>query len=855
MRLVNFRLSRVGILAALVLLVAGASPQARQPLVAKESGARSAPVNRYGASVRDGAGNPITYMREQIQAQALSGQETIHEAPAPPATPLVRDISGHAGTLWAYPFFLNGIGATDLLVANNRGRMEIYAGGGPPAFGSNYFWHALAYDPAANSYTPEFVSPTYGSPIIRIAIGDVAGDSRKEIVVALSNGGIMVYDLATKNRLLSFPTVDSLAAMTVANMDATGGDEIVVCTSSNLYVYASGVLSWSVPVAAGASDFAVGQMDSDPAVEIALTSGEIVDAGSHTIQWNKGSAFGRILECADIDGDSKDELIAAEAWYFVWAYDVDTQLPKWSSPVAADIGALHVTDIDGDATCEVLIGDGQWGDVYAIDSVSLKREWAIANPESGVTDIAVGDVDGDGTAEVVWGCGSGSTGPDVMCVGNWQSKTIKWQSVCLDGPFVGPEIGDLDGDGADEVVAASWESDSGYGSGRILVFDALTMRLRAMSGKIVTDDAWTGLHDLKLRDVDSDGRPEILIAADDVYDGVIEIYDFGADNSFKMQWTNTVRQTGSPFYAVEALDVDGDGQIEILAGGGRQHTGADGVFLYVYNYGTRAEEWRSFQLGAYWSNLGGIAVSNLDSDPAQEIVAMVKGGSAYVFDGTSHAPEGIIAGNFTTVEAVGNTLLFGDTGGYIDQYLWSDTAYTRTYHSHLGSASIDGMTVDSMNPFSLWVGSNGVLSGYVSDVLQVPTGNYGVPYGARYRQRRTAGRYSLNASLLPAPEFAPEPPVTPGVSNTLRWTRCYGADQYMVEVDTDPSMSSPDSTSGWISSCAHTFSFFGLAAHKQTYYYRVKARRLAPAVESAWSRVVFSMQDTPTAATGWALYE
>jgi len=38
----------------------------------------------------------------------------------------------------------------------------------------------------------------------------------------------------------------------------------------------------------------------------------------------------------------------------------------------------------------------------------------------------------------------------------------------LGGPFVGPEIGDLDGNGRDECRVSSSNSESGYGSGESL---------------------------------------------------------------------------------------------------------------------------------------------------------------------------------------------------------------------------------------------------------------------------------------------------------------------------------------------------------------------------------------------------
>ena len=112
-----------------------------------------------------------------------------------------------------------------------------------------------------------------------------------------------------------------------------------------------------------------------------------------------------------------------------------------------DVGAIHVTDIDGDSVQELLVGEGQWGDVIAFDTVTQQQEWFIANPEHGVTDVAVGDVYGDGDEEVLWGAGATSTGADRLYVADWQTSMIEWENIQLEGPFLGPAMGDLDGDG------------------------------------------------------------------------------------------------------------------------------------------------------------------------------------------------------------------------------------------------------------------------------------------------------------------------------------------------------------------------------------------------------------------------
>jgi hypothetical protein len=105
-------------------------------------------------------------------------------------------------------------------------------------------------------------------------------------------------------------------------------------------------------------------------------------------------------------------LIAAQAWSFVSAFDVE-EAPKWSLTTPQDIGAIRLANIDGDGTKELLVGDGQWGSVRAYDPLTLQLKGTVQNPEHGVTEIAVVDLDGDGKPELLWGAGARPAVPTI----------------------------------------------------------------------------------------------------------------------------------------------------------------------------------------------------------------------------------------------------------------------------------------------------------------------------------------------------------------------------------------------------------------------------------------------------------
>ncbi len=669
-RCVTTLLLAVGLVAAL------ASPaQAQRPI----------PTNICGDPVFDLDGAPVSYSREHLEACLQASA-----VDAVSAAGIVRASSGWDKVVWSFPATGHAIGRPGLVLASADGRKEIIVGAELVRMG---YWYVLEPNEEESGYHPVFASEVFAEPIQRIAVGDVFGDDRDEVVVALADGVVHLYDLRTKARLGFFATgVDNLKGMRLRDLDGDGHAELLITNPADLFVLrGDGKLQWTLP-GAGGDDLVIGQMDGDPSLEIAVTTGAVIDADSHAVQWTWADGFGVQVESADIDGDGLEELIAAERWYFVWSFDVDRQLPKWSIPMD-DIDAIWVGDVDADSRPELVVGEGQWGSILAFDTVTQTRKWEIRNPDHGVTQVAVGDPDSDGQLEVLWGAGATSSGPDRLFVADIASRTIEWQHVELDPPFIGPSFGDVDGDGAPELVVATFESESGYCSGRILVFDPTTLRLRATSPPVAENDAWTGIHDLILRNVDDDPALEIVVATDDPYDGLVEIYDFdGRDNGLSRAWTNATQPDGAPFYSVEIADVDLDGTLEVVAGGGREHTGADGVFLYVYDLATGEEDWHSFQLGEYWSAVTGVAVLAY-GDGHPDLVAMVDSGAIYVFDGVTREALQVLFGSFTSLEPghrAPRSFLAGDASGAVTRFEKQLDGYSGVESRSFGTSEVKG---------------------------------------------------------------------------------------------------------------------------------------------------------------------
>ena len=699
------------------LIVWQPSPQAATSSVGDDV-ERHTYRNQYGAIIQQGDGQRINYSRRELGAQAMTAASASPMAAAAPSPQAGQAALGSGGEAsWSYAALGSGIGYGNILVGRNGNTPEIYT-----SAGNGYYWVALTYNPATQDYDEPYVSPYFTAQIRCMRLANISGDATPEIIVSTDDGYFYIYDQASKRLINTLNTgITAVNCFEVADVDGDGANDLVICRIDHLYVYSgAGVLKWEVAGIGGYS-LIVGQMDQDSALEVATTDGHVVDCATHASQWAWSAGFGYHLGVADIDGDGMQELIVAEGWQYVWAYDVDRRLPKWSISTSQDIGGLLVTDIDNDGAIDVLVGQGQWGDLIDFNPVTQQERWRVHNPEHGVTNIGVGDVDGDGQNDLLWGAGASSSGPDHLYVADWRTNHIKWQNVDLVGPFLGPEIGDLDGDGRDEIVVLSSGSDAGYSGARILVFDAFSRRLRAVSAATGVG-GFSAARNLKLRDVNGDGRAEIIVAG-----GNIEIYSFSAANAFTRIWTPA---TSAGYY----MDAEA---ARITQGGGMKIVGVSNGSVYVYNFDTAAEEWHSL----YMRSAGGqLAVSDVNGDGVKELIAQNDNSDVYIFDGGSKILEAILFGPFTSMRVQdvdgAATILLGNGSGDLKMYRFANGDYNPVYSQKLSARRIDGFTLDAQA--RVWIAndgdynSSGVLTETTLDggVLATYSG-YGMSFGRR----------------------------------------------------------------------------------------------------------------------------
>lgn len=524
---------------------------------------------------------------------------------------------------WTWMVWGTGIGASGLSASPQGGTLELACGGGGTSFGRNRYWFLLRHDKATGGLDRHWVSPVYdsGREPSRLLAGPLFGTTGG-ILVGRADGVVEVWVQSTRTRVRSFQATSGMVqGLGFANLDGRAGYEIVVSDASSVGVFGlDGKLLWRLTGPGGA--LAVANMDQDKAFEIATGTGHVVDAATRTVQWRWSKGFGRVLEAADIDGDGRAELVGAPAWGWIWAYDVDTRLPKWS--IRAPTGgthAIHLDDVDRDGVVELIVGAAQWGSETCYDTRTTKQEWSIRNPEHGTTDVIAADLDGDGTKEIVWGAGHTSSGKDQIYVASWKQQKILWRSTHVDGPFSAPGYGDLDGDGKPELVTVSSRSDAGYNGPRIVVIDGTTYRQRAISPPLSRGSAPPRL---QLVDVDADPQLEIVTQA-----GSLAAWDYRAPGTFTKVWELSLGRESVTSFLV--ADLDGKAGLEVAVGTNQ--------FLYRFDFQSKRQLSKSFYLGGFVHD---VQAADPDQDGRIELIARSADGNLYVFDAATGQAEAIV---------------------------------------------------------------------------------------------------------------------------------------------------------------------------------------------------------------------
>jgi len=389
------------------------------------------------------------------------------------------------------------------------------------------------------------------------------------------------------------------------------------------------VQAWNWTTAGDVTDIAVGDLNKDGkddvvAIELTLdTLTAIPGEGPGDWQWQDTSIAGYAVAVGDINGDGWNEVIAGGGSaggmtrggtleqgfakfvfgdYMINAYDKDGTI-LWSYPVTGEVKDIEIGDVDGDGIDDIVACNNLAAShIYAIDGTGhdITGLWPIT-PPTPVVDLAIGQLDGQAGVDVA------AIGGDIACLYVYNSAgSLIWSDSDVGGRTV--EIGNVDGDGDNEVVAVDYDSESAYDGGLqkppggllgiidggyggwVLAFDGIGDGAgnSELLYSFYTEDG-TIISDIELGDLDGNPADVEVAAITEPVDNTLFAIDIAAEQEmwrYSIDWpaiyygeslaigdvdrdykNEVVAATSAPdhcVYAFDGIDRDGDGQGDLV---------------------------------------------------------------------------------------------------------------------------------------------------------------------------------------------------------------------------------------------------------------------------------------------------
>lgn len=308
-----------------------------------------------------------------------------------------------------------------------------------------------------------------------VALGDVTGDGRLDIVVATGEGRVAIVD----------------------------GDGNLVVES------AEPIAGWDTNNFGWGGGLALGDVDGDGHPEIGFGDQIFTTrdaAGDLVLTRYVGGAGGRSINRAtsffvDLNGNGRQELLAGRIAY---AFDGAAMTPLWNRTDLPANAFPAVADFDGDGLPEVaLVGDGR---LWVLEGATGLTELGPVNIPGGGSGgpPTVADFTGDGRREIGVATQQlySTFAPDYA----GDTITIRWSAPAHDfsSSVTGSTVFDFEGDGIAEVIYADecflWVYDGPTGDVRFTGFTT----------------SFTGTEASVVADVDGDGRAEIVLVSNGV---------------------------------------------------------------------------------------------------------------------------------------------------------------------------------------------------------------------------------------------------------------------------------------------------------------------------------------------------
>jgi outer membrane protein assembly factor BamB len=308
-----------------------------------------------------------------------------------------------------------------------------------------------------------------------------------------------------------------------------------------------------------------------------------------------GSCWGdqSLVPVSDTESNAHANVLVGTAWGGRTAYNLDTLAGNevWRFDTYLDVASgwvyslSEISDVTADGVPEVAIGIGSFGDaVVLIDGASTGPQativWRFDAGDAVFSVRNLGDTNGDGSDDVL-----AAVGEDVdriVCLEGDSSSpggNVLWSYQPGISVYACGVLSDINSDGVDEAIAVLWTSDG-----------SAIRCLNGVDGALLwssTTVAAYGMAVDELQDLTGDGVNEVIVSS---WENAVTVLD-GADGSLVWRQKVGTLNGGDVWTARSIGDLNGDGVEDVVAGSFDYHVyaleGRTGRILWAYDTGNR----------------------------------------------------------------------------------------------------------------------------------------------------------------------------------------------------------------------------------------------------------------------------